>query len=266
MNEKKLIKISDLARIASINKRTLHYYDEIGLFSPEERDKNGYRYYSPNQIIDLAVILSLKELDMPLKEVIEIINGDLDSSKSILQKKLLSVDMKINKLNNVKAIIERKMAYMDHKNAAFMHVNRIHAEEEMFIRIKLENKHGFMDLIEKASKLLKNNGANVYLNNEYGTMFDVKKKMNDCNTNLYDYFYITTSSGDSDFMKPAGDYLSIIYKGDDAHLPSAYQKIITYSKEKHIQLVDYFYEKTLYETVTNNSKESIIEIQVKIQG
>lgn len=86
MNEKKLIKISDLARIASINKRTLHYYDEIGLFPPEERDKKGYRYYSPNQIIDLAVILSLKELDMPLKEVTEIINGDVDSSKSILQK------------------------------------------------------------------------------------------------------------------------------------------------------------------------------------
>lgn len=41
------------ARLHQLNKRTLHYYDDIGLFSPAYKGENGYRYYTYQQSAQL---------------------------------------------------------------------------------------------------------------------------------------------------------------------------------------------------------------------
>lgn len=63
------MKINELARLANVSKRTLHYYDEIGLLTPASNDKNGYRIYSDQNIDDLQQILFFRQLDMPLKQI-----------------------------------------------------------------------------------------------------------------------------------------------------------------------------------------------------
>ena len=45
-NRKYLYTTGQFAKLNGINKRTLHYYDEIGLFCPECKGENGYRYYT----------------------------------------------------------------------------------------------------------------------------------------------------------------------------------------------------------------------------
>ena len=35
---------AQFAKLHNVNKRTLHYYDDIGLFSPCHKGENGYRY------------------------------------------------------------------------------------------------------------------------------------------------------------------------------------------------------------------------------
>ena len=40
------LRAADFARLCGTNKRTLHHYDQIGLFAPALRGENGYRYYS----------------------------------------------------------------------------------------------------------------------------------------------------------------------------------------------------------------------------
>lgn len=37
---------SQFAAIHQVNPRTLHYYDSVGLFSPEKKGENQYRYYT----------------------------------------------------------------------------------------------------------------------------------------------------------------------------------------------------------------------------
>ena len=44
------------AKLAGVNKKTLHYYDEIGLFRPARVNEKGYRFYSPVQLDRLALI------------------------------------------------------------------------------------------------------------------------------------------------------------------------------------------------------------------
>lgn len=56
------LRAADFARICGTNKRTLHHYDQIGLFAPALRGENGYRYYSQEQYDVFMVIAALKEL------------------------------------------------------------------------------------------------------------------------------------------------------------------------------------------------------------
>ena len=58
---KKIMKLttSRFSKLHHLNKRTLHYYDDIGLFSPRYKGKNQYRYYDYAQSVDLEYILSL---------------------------------------------------------------------------------------------------------------------------------------------------------------------------------------------------------------
>ncbi|MBD5392882.1 MAG: MerR family transcriptional regulator [Lachnospiraceae bacterium] len=64
-----LFKITEFAQIAKTNRKTLQYYDEIGLFSPAYVAENGYRYYSLLQLDQLALIAVLRDLGLPLREI-----------------------------------------------------------------------------------------------------------------------------------------------------------------------------------------------------
>lgn len=59
----------EFARLCGVSKHTLFHYDELGVFSPAVKAENGYRYYSMAQIDVFFVISTLKELDIPLREI-----------------------------------------------------------------------------------------------------------------------------------------------------------------------------------------------------
>jgi DNA-binding transcriptional MerR regulator len=69
------MRVKELADLVGISVRTLHYYDEIGLLSPEETSDSGYRLYSNDNLEMLQQILFFRELDMPLKEIKHIISS-----------------------------------------------------------------------------------------------------------------------------------------------------------------------------------------------
>ena len=61
--------VKQLADLAGVCPRTLHYYDEIGLLRPESTGANGYRYYGGEAVLTLQQILFYKELDFSLDEI-----------------------------------------------------------------------------------------------------------------------------------------------------------------------------------------------------
>ena len=67
--------IGELSSLCNIPQKTLRYYDEIGLFTPDYRDDSThYRYYSKSQIINLMIIKTLKQMGFPLKDIKQIIS------------------------------------------------------------------------------------------------------------------------------------------------------------------------------------------------
>jgi DNA-binding transcriptional MerR regulator len=61
--------VKQLADLAGVSPRTLHYYDEIDLLSPSSVASNGYRRYDTAAVIRLQQILFYKELGLSLKEI-----------------------------------------------------------------------------------------------------------------------------------------------------------------------------------------------------
>jgi DNA-binding transcriptional MerR regulator/effector-binding domain-containing protein len=88
----------EFSKISRVSKRTLQYYDEIGLLQPAHTDhKTGYRYYSAQQLPTLNRILALKELGLTLQQISRMladdisddeINGMLLMQKAELEKQL----------------------------------------------------------------------------------------------------------------------------------------------------------------------------------
>ncbi|RBY81680.1 MerR family transcriptional regulator [Geodermatophilus sp. TF02-6] len=70
--------ISQLARLAGISSRTLRHYHDIGLLVPSRISSSGYRWYGRRQLLRLQRILLLRELDVPLSQMREILDGQTD--------------------------------------------------------------------------------------------------------------------------------------------------------------------------------------------
>ena len=63
-------RIGEFAAFSGVSTKTLRFYDEIGLLRPASVDpRTRYRFYLPQQLEELASILALKEIGVPLADV-----------------------------------------------------------------------------------------------------------------------------------------------------------------------------------------------------
>jgi DNA-binding transcriptional MerR regulator len=76
--------VSELADLADVTVRTLHYYDEIGLLKSSKRTAAGYRRYETQDLLRLQQILFFKEIEMPLDEIQAILDQpDFDEIQAL---------------------------------------------------------------------------------------------------------------------------------------------------------------------------------------
>ncbi|RPI80698.1 MAG: MerR family transcriptional regulator [Chloroflexi bacterium] len=93
--------VKQLAKLARVSNRTLHYYDEIGLLRPESYSENGYRYYGEEAMLRLQQILFFRELDFSLEQIKTILDSpdfDLLGALQAHRKALLEQADRLNSL------------------------------------------------------------------------------------------------------------------------------------------------------------------------
>ncbi|MEG0297391.1 MAG: MerR family transcriptional regulator [Clostridium sp.] len=62
--------IGKVEKICNISKKTLRYYDKLGVLSPDEiLNENGYRYYSKNNLLTIPIIKYYKQSGFKLEEI-----------------------------------------------------------------------------------------------------------------------------------------------------------------------------------------------------
>lgn len=102
----KLMKISEVTKNYHITKRTLRYYEEIGLLTNVKKNDSNYRYYDNETLMRLEQILLLRELNFHINEIREIlISKDEEIVNNILCDKLVKIQDDINRSISLKNII-----------------------------------------------------------------------------------------------------------------------------------------------------------------
>ncbi len=77
-----MFKIGEFSKLSQVPVKTLRYYDEIDLLKPAEVDQfTDYRFYSAEQLPRLNRILALKDLDLSLAQIGELLDGDLPAEQ-----------------------------------------------------------------------------------------------------------------------------------------------------------------------------------------
>lgn len=65
----KTLSIQNISVITGLSTYTLRYYEKIGLLNGIERDANGYRKYSMEDISCIDFLIKLRNTDMPINEI-----------------------------------------------------------------------------------------------------------------------------------------------------------------------------------------------------
>jgi DNA-binding transcriptional MerR regulator len=95
----KHFRVGEFADLGGVSRKTLRFYDEIGLLRPASVDpRTQYRRYVPEQLKDLASILALKSLGVSLAEIRQITGkgGSVVERKVILKQLKQRVERSIH--------------------------------------------------------------------------------------------------------------------------------------------------------------------------
>ena len=101
------MRTKELADIAGISVRTLHYYDTIGLLSPEIDRENGYRNYSDQDVSTLQQILFFRQLNFKLTQIKDILNSPkYHQTEALLEQKDIILKEQ-TRLSNILKLIDK---------------------------------------------------------------------------------------------------------------------------------------------------------------
>ena len=109
--------IGDAAKQAHMTPETLRHYDRIGLVKPGKIDaRTGYRYYSADDIVRLNTVGALRQMDLPLQEIKQVLDyDDLGAIVAFLEEAEQRADEKIALLRQSKSKIRRARASYEEK-------------------------------------------------------------------------------------------------------------------------------------------------------
>ena len=97
--------IGQLAKLYSLSRSTLIYYDTKGLLKPSGRSDANYRVYSDGDVKKLERIILFRNAGMPLLAIAEIIEQDTDEVESALERRLISINKEIQELRGQQKVI-----------------------------------------------------------------------------------------------------------------------------------------------------------------
>lgn len=110
-------KISEIARLAGVSKRTIDYYTNLGLLNPV-RSENNYRYYTEESLVRLKMIEGMKKKRFTLDEIKKQLNlldnvspqemekaaGEGAVNVDLLRKQIKQLEEQLVQLQSVAAI------------------------------------------------------------------------------------------------------------------------------------------------------------------
>ncbi|MBO9610645.1 MAG: methyltransferase domain-containing protein [Paenibacillaceae bacterium] len=103
------------ANKAGVTKRTVQFYDKVGLLRPSHRTDTGHRYYTKQDLARLQRILTLKYIGLTIDEIRRIIhrNGQEEDLKESLRVQSTIIGQKMEHLRLVQKTVKETLSLLE---------------------------------------------------------------------------------------------------------------------------------------------------------
>lgn len=109
----------EIAKLCSVTVRTVQYYDSRGILVPNSLSDGGRRLYSEDDLKRMKIICFLRELDIPIQSIGQLLNEEdpasvisilLDQQTVALKEEIHSKQEKLHKLE----VLQKELKTIDH--------------------------------------------------------------------------------------------------------------------------------------------------------
>ena len=249
--------VGEISKIYNISVHTLRFYDKKGVFQPSTKNEvTGYRYYTPDQLYQLELLLFLRELGFPVHDMKCLM--EQVSTRSQLQEVLRKQQSVIQNQIDALTAIRDKLTQVDGKFSNLLPdlgvIRRRWVTSRVFMPMYApdlpadgpERKFKFKEIVERNSKFLssfdmvpeiRGTGAVAYRKD-----FQEKGRIH--------YNYIFVEMGNMQLAEgappptylEAGNYLTCRFSGEEGNRLAAYQQMEAYIRQHDLKVGPWYIE------------------------
>lgn len=269
----KYLTTGEFASLCGVKKNTIFYYDEIGILKPDYIAGNGYRYYSPNQVMIFEIITTLKSVGMSLKEIQKYSSRqNTKEFLDLLKKKRQELVETQRRLSAAKEFVDNTIGIIETSlHVALGEIYLEQCEEEYLVITETPS----LDDMNDESYWVKIEELSDYFNrNQLGNVFPIGevviKRNFEQNIFRSDYYCskpVQKFDGPNILRKPAGRYAVLYHRGSYKTLAGAYQRLKDYIEKNSLKIKGDVYEQDqLYLFSKSNPNDYLMKISVAVEN
>jgi DNA-binding transcriptional MerR regulator len=268
----KYLTSGEFASLCGVKKDTIFHYDQIGILKPDYIAGNGYRYYSPKQVMIFEIITTLKAVGMSLKEILkysskqntnEFLNLLKEKRYELTETQRRLADM-MEFVDNTIGIIETSLnvnlgeIYMEQCEEEYMVITETPSsddmdEEDYWVRIEeltdYCNRKKLGNVFPIGEIVLKENFEQNIFRSDYYCSKPMRK-----------------IAGSNILLKPAGKYAVLYHRGSYKTLADAYKNMKDHIEKNGLNIKGNVYEQDqLYLISKSNPNDYYMKISVAVE-
>jgi DNA-binding transcriptional MerR regulator len=105
--------VKEVAGIAGVSVRTLHYYDEIGLLRPTTVGGNQYRYYDDQALLRLQQVLLYRDMGLNLGQIRRVLDEPGFDMITALREHRKRLEQRIHELGTLVQTVDETIQHME---------------------------------------------------------------------------------------------------------------------------------------------------------
>lgn len=263
----------ELAKACHILRKTLLYYDKLGLIQPEVIMDNGYRYYKRAQLFLLELVVTLRNLDVPLTSIQTYLSSrSLTNYHNLLAQQQQNIHKEIERLQELSEKLDSYIAELNKLNCIqYGKIELVKQPEQYYFVVKgCKDSESFKERSLHAAKLfLALRDQLPFKQHFFGYVVDMQALYNQEHFYGREFYYPLPSPLPTlkYRVRPAGNYLTLYFMGTYMHNSTTnLKKLGQYCLEHHLTpLSDIYVTSLLNYWTTAKTEDYAYKLEVRVQ-
>lgn len=126
------MRINQVEELVGITKKNIRFYEEKGLLNPARNAENGYREYSEEDVVVLQKIKLLRQLSIPIEEILKLQQGYL-TLEDCVRRHIIALEREEENIKQKKSICKQL------ENSG-EHINNIDTDKYLLLMQEMEKE------------------------------------------------------------------------------------------------------------------------------